>query len=158
MKQTKTNAIRLLEQHKKPYTLFSYQVSDGKIDGQSVAQKINKPEHVVYKTLVAQGKSGAIYVALIPVNEELHLKKLQKVTAEKKVNMLLAKQLHDVTNYVRGGCSPIGMKKPYPTFIDSQAAQLDTIVVNAGKVGLQMELRLSDLVEAANAQFAELTI
>lgn len=85
MKQTKTNAIRLLEQHKKPYTLFSYPVSDGKIDGQSVAQKINKPEHVVYKTLVAQGKSGAIYVALIPVNEELHLKKLQKVTAEKKL-------------------------------------------------------------------------
>lgn len=72
--------------------------------------------------------------------------------------MLLAKQLHDVTNYVRGGCSPIGMKKPYPTFIDSQAAQLDAIVVNAGKVGLQMELRLSDLVEAANAQFADLTI
>ena len=152
----KTNAMRLLDQKKIAYTIHTYDNKDGKIDGVSVAAKINKEPKEVYKTLVAQGTTKELYVFIIEVEAELDLKKAAKAAGEKKVEMLPVKDIQKYTGYIRGGCSPLGMKKLYPTFIDHKAEGRETIVVSAGKIGWQVELAPQDLQRAVNAQFFDL--
>ena len=150
MMSSKTNAMRILDRQKCKYDILNYKTDDGKINGLEVAEKINRPKEMVYKTLVAHREQN-LYIFIIPVAEELDLKKAAKATNEKKLEMLPVKDLQKWTGYIRGGCSPIGMKKNYPTYIDSSAKLLKTIIVSAGKIGSQVEIdphELSDIVEA----------
>ena len=156
MKQTKTNAMRILEKEKIAYTMLTYSTDDGKIDGVSVAHKIGREERVVYKTLVAQGTSKGYYVFVIPVEAELDLKKAAKAVNEKKIEMIPVKDITAVTGYIRGGCSPIGMKKLFPTRIDETAKSLDTIIVSGGSIGVQIETTPENLIQATKAQFADI--
>ncbi|SHJ86083.1 Cys-tRNA(Pro) deacylase [Paramaledivibacter caminithermalis] len=151
-KAKKTNVIRILDQKNINYNTFQYDKDDGKIDGISVAYKIGKDPKVVYKTLVAQGSSKNIYVFIIPVSEELDLKKGAKVAGEKKIDLIPVKEILKVTGYIRGGCSPIGMKKKYKTFIDTSAFKIEKIVVSGGKIGIQIEIDVSDLIKVTEAK------
>lgn len=151
MSQSKTNAMRILEQKKVNFSMNFYDNKDGKIDGISVAAKIGKDPAVVYKTLVCQGNSKNYYVFVIPVKEELDLKKAARAAEEKNMDMIAVKDIQKVTGYIRGGCSPIGMKKEYKTFIDSSAAALDKIVVSGGKIGTQIEIEVADLQQVVDA-------
>ncbi|ARF17914.1 Cys-tRNA(Pro) deacylase [Sporosarcina ureae] len=155
-KLPKTNAIRIIESEQIPYEIHSYQTDDGHNDGISVANKTNEPVSTVYKTLVAMASKTDLLVFIIPVSDELDLKKAAKTAGFKKVEMLPMKELTKETGYVRGGCSPIGMKRELPTFIDQQAEALDFLYVSAGKVGLQMKLAPQDLAHVAKAQFSDL--
>ena len=156
MAKGKTNAMRMLDTAKVSYEILTYEVKDGKIDGLSVAEKIGKnPEHV-YKTLVAQGSSKSVYVFVIPVGDELSLKKAAAVAGEKKVEMITVKELRKLTGYVRGGCSPVGMIKKYPTFIHEASIDRSEMVVSGGKVGIQIALEPSRLAEVTSACFANL--
>lgn len=155
MKRVKTNAMRILDSKKLPYQWHSYDNKDGKIDGISVANKINRAAKTVYKTLVTQGNSKEIFVFVIPVEGELDLKKAAKSSGVKKVEMIHVKDIRKLTGYVRGGCSPIGMKKQYPTFIDESAKAVETIVVSGGKIGLQIEIKAENLISAIGARFAD---
>ena len=146
-KEEKTNVMRTLEQKKIPYTAHSYD-PDGPIDGVSVAAVLGQDPARVFKTLVTKGASGAYYVFDIPVAENLDLKKAAKAVGEKSVAMLPQKELLPRTGYVHGGCSPIGMKKQFPTYIHQTAADYDTIFFSAGRVGAQVELPLSALQQA----------
>lgn len=157
MAKVKTNAMRILDRQKVPYEILSYEVHDGKIDGITVAGKIGKDPAYVYKTLVAVGASKSLYVFVIPVEAELDLKKAAKEAGEKKIEMLPVKDIQKFTGYIRGGCSPIGMKKNYPTFLDASAAEKDAIIVSAGKIGFQIELAPSELLEATEGELAEVT-
>ncbi|MET3575715.1 Cys-tRNA(Pro) deacylase [Bhargavaea ullalensis] len=152
----KTNAARQLDRMKADYELIEYAVDDGLNDGVSVAQKTDQDPHVVYKTLVSTAGTGKYFVFVIPVEKELDLKKAAKAAGEKKIDMLHLKDLTDVTGYVRGGCSPLGMKKAFPTYIDESGEGLPKIVVSAGKRGLQMKLDPKVLAAAADAIFAPL--
>lgn len=155
-KAKKTNAMRILDQKNIDYSTFDYDKNDGKIDGISVAAKIGKDPKFVYKTLVAQGNSKNIYVFVIPVAEELDLKKAAKVSGEKKVELIPVKEILKVTGYIRGGCSPIGMKKSYKTFIDISASEIPKIIVSAGKIGAQIELGITDLTSTIDAQLEDI--
>ena len=155
MAQTKTNAMRILDAKKVQYDMLTYDNKDGKIDGVSVAEKIGKEPKEVYKTLVAQGASKNIYVYVIPVAEELDLKKAAKAAGEKKVEMIPVKDIQKWTGYIRGGCSPIGMKKEYKTFIDESCREIQTIVVSAGKIGMQIVLVPATLKELTNADITD---
>lgn len=157
MKQSKTNAMRILDKEKIEYTMLSYSTDDGKIDGVSVADKIGREPGVVYKTLISQGSSKAYYVFVIPVEDELDLKKAAKVVGEKKIEMIPVKEITTVSGYVRGGCSPIGMKKLFPTVIDEKAQTLNTIIVSGGNIGVQIELMIANLVKATKASLADVT-
>ena len=151
MAQGKTNAMRMLDAKKMTYNVMTYNNDDGQIDGVSVAKKIGRDTRVVYKTLVTQGLTKSLYVFVIPVEAELDLKKAAKAAGEKKLEMLPVKDIQKWTGYIRGGCSPIGMKKLYPTFIDESAAELSSIVVSGGKIGMQIELSVADLQTVAEA-------
>ena len=154
-KQAKTNAVRLIEQKKIPHELFEYSTEDGSaVDGITVASKINQPVEHVYKTLIATAGKGKYFVFVIPVAAELNLKAAAKVVGEKKVELIPVKELLGLTGDVRGGCSPIGMKKLFPTYIEQSAEALDYIIVSAGKIGMQMKLAPTDLANASSAQFA----
>ncbi|BDG34622.1 Cys-tRNA(Pro) deacylase [Parageobacillus sp. VR-IP] len=155
MAKEKTNAMRVLDQKVIPYNVMTYDSQDGRIDGISVAQKIGKDPQLVYKTLVTQGNSGNIYVFVIPVESELDLKKAAKITGEKNVALAPMKEIQKLTGYIRGGCSPIGMVKSYPTFIDSSASQLEQIIVSGGKIGVLIELSVRDLQNVTEATFQE---
>jgi Cys-tRNA(Pro)/Cys-tRNA(Cys) deacylase len=155
MAKIKTNAMRILDTKKINYNVLTYDSQDGKIDGISVAHNIVKDPRMVYKTLVTQGNSGNIYVFVIPVESELDLKKAAQVTGEKKVEMVPVKDMQKLTGYIRGGCSPIGMKKLYPTFIDSSASQLEYIVVSGGKIGVQIEISVEALQSVTEAVLQE---
>ena len=157
MAQSKTNAMRILDAKKIRYAMLTYDNKDGKIDGVSVAEKIGKDPKEVYKTLVAQGASKNVYVFVIPVLEELDLKKAAKAAGEKNIEMLPVKDIQKWTGYIRGGCSPIGMKKEYKTFIDEQAKLLDTIIVSGGKIGVQMVLDPVQLTEVTKADMVPVT-
>ncbi|PWX17190.1 Cys-tRNA(Pro) deacylase, partial [Clostridium perfringens] len=132
-KKLKTNAMRILDSKKVSYEMLSYESEDGKIDGISVAHKIGVDEKNVFKTLVVQGTSKELYVFVIPVAEELDLKSAAKIAGEKKVEMIPVKDILKHTGYIRGGCSPIGLKRPYKTFIHESAKDLDFMIVSAGK-------------------------
>jgi Cys-tRNA(Pro)/Cys-tRNA(Cys) deacylase len=155
MAQFKTNAMRILEQKGVEYSVIIYNANDGKIDGVSVAEKINRDYKFVYKTLVVQGNSKNIYIFILPVKEELDLKKAANAAGEKSIEMIPAKDILKWTGYIRGGCSPIGMKKNYKTFIDCSALDIESIIVSAGRIGIQMELKTSKLAEASNAEFRD---
>ena len=140
--------MRILDQHKITYNMYEYEVGE-EFDSHKVANRIHKPEELIYKTLVTIGKSKHYYVFIVPVEKELDLKKAAKVAKEKSIEMIAVKEITKVTGYVRGGCSPIGMKKVFPTFCDSSALIFDTIIVSGGKIGLQIELdpqKLSDIL------------
>ncbi len=156
-KHAKTNAIRLLEQQKIQFEVIEYETGDGQVDGISVAEKIGHPVSRVFKTLVAKASAQKLFVFVIPVAEELDLKGAAKVVGEKKIDMLPVKELLGYTGYVRGGCSPVGMKKLYPTVIDTSAQEQGKIIVSAGKIGMQIHLQLDDLVVATKAKLAPIT-
>lgn len=155
-KKLKTNAMRILDSKKVSYEMLSYECEDGKIDGISVAHKIGVDERNVFKTLVAQGTSKELYVFVIPVAEELDLKEAAKIAREKKVEMIAVKDILKYTGYIRGGCSPIGLKRDYKTFIHESAKGLDFIIVSAGKIGHQIKLNPNDLVEVVSGKFENL--
>ena len=153
-KKLKTNAMRILESKKVSYEMLSYESEDGKIDGISVANKIGEDERNVFKTLVAQGTSKELYVFVIPVADELNLKNAAKVAGEKKIEMIAVKDILKHTGYIRGGCSPIGLKRDYRTFIHESAKGLDFIIVSAGKIGHQIKMNPKDLVSVVEGKFA----
>lgn len=156
-KHAKTNAIRLLEQQKIHFDVIEYETGDGQVDGVSVAEKIGQPVARVFKTLVAKASAQKLFVFVIPVAEELDLKAAAKVVGEKKIEMLAVKDLLDHTGYVRGGCSPVGMKKLYPTVIDASAQDQGSIIVSAGKIGMQIHVQVEDLKTITKAQLASIT-
>ena len=153
-KEEKTNVMRTLEQKKIPYTAFSYD-PDGPIDGVSVAAETGLDAASVFKTLVTKGASGAYYVFDIPVAENLDLKKAAKAVGEKSIAMLPQKELLPLTGYVHGGCSPVGMKKQFPTVFHETVELFDTICVSAGKIGAQVEVAPADLIALLGAQTAD---
>lgn len=155
-KKVKTNALRRLEQQKIDYTLQLYDVTDGQVDGVSVAEKTGEPMDDVYKTLVTMSGEER-FVCLIPVAAHLDLKKVASIMGVKKVDMLPLSQLTEETGYVRGGCSPVGMKKQWPTLIDRSAEEKERMIVSAGKVGYQMVVAPLDLVRVTDATFHPLT-
>lgn len=152
----KTNAMRILDQQKIEYAMIFYDSSDGRIDGLAVAEKISREPASVYKTLVACGSSKRYYVFIIPVAEELDLKKAARVSGEKKIELIPVKDILAVTGYRRGGCSPVGMKKNYPTYLDTGALLRERIVCSGGRIGAQMELAVVDLIKATQAAAEEL--
>ena len=156
-KEEKTNVMRTLEQKKLPYTAHTYDPA-GPIDGVSVAQTLGQPPERVFKTLVTKGASGAYYVFDIPVAENLDLKKAAKAVGEKSVAMLPQKELLPLTGYVHGGCSPVGMKKQFPTVFHETVLLYDTVCVSAGKIGFQVECRPGDLVALLRAKTADIIV
>lgn len=157
VKVAKTNAMRALDAQNINYTHTAYP-SNGFMDGISVALAVGKQPETVFKTLVTVAASRQNYVFVIPVAEELDLKKAAASVGEKSIAMLPAKNITAVTGYVKGGCSPIGMKKHFPTIIDVSAQELTEITVSAGKLGLQITLAPQDLAQICAAQFASLTV
>ena len=156
-KEEKTNVMRTLEQKKIPYTAHSYD-PEGPIDGVSVAQTLGQPPEQVFKTLVTKGASGAYYVFDIPVAENLDLKKAAKAVGEKSVAMLPQKELLPLTGYVHGGCSPVGMKKQFPTVFHETAESLPQVAVSAGKIGYQVVCDPKDLMALLRAGTADLIV
>ena len=151
-KIVKTNAMRILDLKKINYEMITYESKDGKIDGISVAHKIGIDEANVFKTLVSQGTSKELYVFVIPVAEELSLKKAAVITGEKKIEMINVNDIMKYTGYIRGGCSPIGQKREYKTFIHESAKELEFIIVSAGKIGYQIKINPSDLINVVSGK------
>ena len=156
-KEEKTNVMRTLDQKKIPYTAHTYD-PDGPIDGVSVAAALGQDPAHVFKTLVTKGASGGYYVFDIPVAENLDLKKAARAVGEKSVAMLPQKELLPLTGYVHGGCSPVGMKKLFPTVFHSSAENLAAMIVSAGKIGYQVELAPHDLAALVRAKFADIIV
>ena len=154
-KQDKTNVMRILDGKKIPYEMHTYE-ADSTLSGEEIANILGENPDCVFKTLVTQGKSGQYYVFVVPVKCELDLKKAAKEAGEKNIAMIKQKDLLPLTGYVHGGCSPIGMKKAFPTFIHQTAESFERIFVSAGRVGAQIELSPHDLVTVANAKYAEI--
>ena len=157
-KEEKTNVMRILDQKKIPYTAHAYEHGDVAPDGVTVARSLGQDPAAVFKTLVAKGASGAYYVFPIPVAATLDLKKAAKAVGEKSVAMLPAKELLPLTGYIRGGCSPVGMKKKYPTFFDESCILWDSIAVSAGERGHQMLLHPESLARLIGAEFVDLIV
>ena len=157
MGNVKTNAMRILDSKKIEYIVSTYENKDGKIDGASVAKKINKDPKEVFKTLVTQGSDRELFVFVIPVEKELDLKKAAKAAKEKNIEMIAVKDINKYTGYIRGGCSPLGMKKLYKTFIDESSRELDIMVVSGGKIGVQIQLKPQDLIDVISGEFADIS-
>ena len=157
MAEQKTNVMRLLEQKKIPYTAHSYPHGDEAVDGVTVARITGQDPAKVFKTLVAAGASKRVYVFGIPVAAELDLKNAAKAVGEKSIAMVKVNELLALTGYVRGGCSPVGMKKLYPTVFDASIETLDTVLVSAGRIGWQIELQPAALIALCRAKCAEIT-
>ena len=156
-KEEKTNVMRTLEQKKIPYPAFSYD-PDGPIDGVSVAAEVGLDAASVFKTLVTKGASGAYYVFDIPVAENLDLKKAAKAVGEKSIAMLPQKELLPLTGYVHGGCSPVGMKKQFPTVFHETVNDLELVAVSAGKIGHQVQVKPADLLNLLRAKTADVIV
>ena len=156
-KDEKTNVMRVLEQHNIPYTAHFYP-ADGPIDGVSVAAFLGQDPEQVFKTLVTKAASGNYYVFDIPVAENLDLKKAAKAVGEKSIAMIPQKDLLPLTGYIHGGCSPVGMKKQFPTVFHETVVLFDTICVSAGKVGAQIEADPKALMELLDAAAADITV
>ena len=158
-KDEKTNVMRTLEQKKIDYTAHTYPHEDGvAVDGVTVAQMLGQNPGAVFKTLVTKGASGGYYVFDIPVAETLDLKKAAKAVGEKSIAMLPSKDLLGLTGYVHGGCSPVGMKKQFPTVFHESCAAFDTIMVSAGKIGYQVECKPDDLIALVRAKTADVVV
>ena len=151
-KEIKTNAMRILDRMKIPYSHYTYECEEF-TDGVQVADMLGLPHEKVYKTLVAQGASREYFVFVIPI--ELDLKKAARAVGEKSVSMIHVKEINSVTGYVRGGCTAVGMKKQYRTVIDESAESLPSMIVSGGRIGSQIELAPQDLAEASRAQFVD---
>ena len=156
-KEEKTNVMRTLDQKKIPYTAFSYN-PDGPIDGVSVAAETGLDAASVFKTLVTKGASGAYYVFDIPVAENLDLKKAARAVGEKSIAMLPQKELLPLTGYIHGGCSPVGMKKQFPTVFHETANELALVAVSAGKIGHQVQVKPDDLLKLLRAKTADVVV
>lgn len=155
MSDYKTNVMRMLDKAGVKYKHYTYADTDA-ISGTEVAEVLNQNPLQVFKTLVTVSKSKKYYVFMIPVERELDLKKASRAVNEKSIEMLKSKELLPLTGYVHGGCSPIGMKKFFPTVIDSSAQNFETIIFSAGKIGYQVELSLDDLAKVIKFQLREL--
>ena len=149
--------MRILDKHKISYELLTYEAKEA-VDGVTVASKIGKCTEEVFKTLVTRGASKEIYVFVVPVEKELDLKKAAKVVKEKKIEMIPVSEINKLTGYVRGGCSPVGMKKNYQTVIHESAKNLSSFVVSGGKIGLQIEVNPVDLVKVIPIQFDSIIV
>ena len=154
-KEIKTNAMRILESLKIPFTQHTYECEEF-VDGLQIADMLGQPYEKVYKTLVTQGNSKNYFVFVIPIAEELDMKKAAKSVGEKSVEMLHVKDINAVTGYIRGGCTAIGMKKQFVTRVDVSAQKLERIIVSGGRLGSQIELAPDDLCKAAKAEYAEI--
>ena len=153
----KTNVMRVLDSKKIKYTSHEYE-PDATMTGEEIAGILGENPDKVFKTLVTQAKSGQYYVFVVPVNAELDLKKAAKAAGEKSVSMIKQKELLPLTGYVHGGCSPVGMKKRFPTFIHNSAADYEKMYVSAGKVGYQVELSPEDLVKVVGSKYADIVV
>ena len=156
-KEVKTNAMRILEAMKIPFEHYTYECVEF-VDGIQVADMLSLPHEKVYKTLVTQGNSKNYYVFVIPIAEELDMKKAAKSVGEKSVEMIHVKDINAVTGYIRGGCTAIGMKKQYVTRIDEEASLLSKMIVSGGRIGSQIELAPDDLLKAAKAEYADIIV
>lgn len=157
--EDKTNVMRVLDQKKIKYTPHGYDHKDGEpVDAVSAAAKIGRRPDELFKTLVTRGQKGGFYVFVVPGNSELDLKKAAKAVSEKSVEMIRVSELLPVTGYIRGGCSPIGMKKLFPTVIDEKVLSYETVLVSAGKIGRQVEIAPPDLISLVRAQTADITV
>lgn len=158
-KEEKTNVMRVLEQKKIAYTPHSYPHEEGMaVDGVTVAKSMGFDPAIVFKTLVARSASKQYYVFDVPVAENLDLKKAAKAVGEKSIEMIHQKELLPLTGYVHGGCSPVGMKKLFPTVFHETAENLETMIVSAGKIGYQVELAPHDLAALVRAKFADIIV
>lgn len=156
-KETKTNAMRFLEKNKIEYTVQSYNCEEF-IDGITCANALGQPVEETFKTLVAKGKTGNYYCFLLPVAMELDLKKSAKSTGEKSVELIPVKDINKITGYVRGGCTPIGMKKQFVTIIHNSAEKLPLFYISGGKIGTQIQLSPVKLAKSINAKFEDITL
>ena len=154
--EVKTNVMRILDKQKIEYTPYFYDNKDGRIDGQAIAEKIGKPCEIVFKTLVTRFERD-FFVFVVPVDKELNLKKCAKAVGKKSVEMIRVDEINKATGYIRGGCSPIGMKKQYVTVVDESALLCDTIIFSAGKIGAQVEIKPEDLEKVCPVTFQEIT-
>ncbi len=154
----KTNACRILDQKKVPYELIPYEVDENDLGAQHIAEQLGEDIEAVFKTLVLKGDKSGYFVCVIPGMAELDLKKTAKVTGNKSCDLIAMKELLPLTGYIRGGCSPVGMKKYFPTFIHLTCSNFDTIYVSAGQRGLQFKLSPSDLIQAVGITVADLVI
>ena len=153
----KTNAIRMLDQKKIKYNTYEYPHEDGVcVDGETVAQLLNQNPDTVFKTLVTVGNDKRYYVCVVPVKQELDLKKAAKAFGVKSLEMIAVKDINNVTGYIRGGCSPIGMKKVFPTIIDESALLYENIIFSGGKIGLQIEMNTNDLAKLLRVDFKDI--
>jgi len=157
MAEQKTNVMRILDQKKIPYIVHTYPHGQEAVDGVTVAALTGMNPAAVFKTLVTQGTSRSVYVFVIPVAAELELKKAAKAVGEKAITMVRVSEITALTGYVRGGCSPIGMKKRYTTVFHSSVAALKTVTVSAGKIGAQVELAPQALIQLTNGKTADVT-
>ena len=158
MAEQKTNVMRLLEQKKIKYTPHEYPHSDAPVDGVTVARLTGQNPEQVFKTLVLRGISKSVYVFVIPVAQELDLKKAAKAAGEKSVAMIHVSEITPLTGYVRGGCSPLGMKKMFKTFFHESCLEHSTIIVSAGKIGWQIELDPQELIKLTNARVFDIIV
>ena len=157
-KEEKTNAMRILETAGIAFETLSYPVDENDLSGVHIAKELNLPPEQVFKTLVAKGSKNGYLVFVIPVADSLDLKKAARAVGEKSIEMVAVKEINALTGYVRGGCSPVGMKKRYHTVFHETAEIVDTIMVSAGKIGYQVELAPQSLMELVGGQLADLTV
>jgi len=155
---TKTNAARILDKLGIKYDLLAYEVDETDLSAIAVADKLDQNVDQVFKTLVLQGDRSGIFVCVIPGAEELDLKKAAQISGNKSVAMVPVKEILNMTGYIRGGCSPVGMKKSYPTFVDESCILFDFIFVSAGISGLQLKLSPDDLIKVTSAQICDLLL
>lgn len=156
-KEIKTNAMRILDRMKISYAHYTYECEEF-IDGMQIVEKLGLDPAKVYKTLVTESPAREYFVFVIPVAEELDLKKAAKTVGQKSLAMIHVKDINQITGYIRGGCTAVGMKKQYVTVIDESAQMLSAMVVSGGRIGSQIELAPQDLAKAANAKFAQVIV
>lgn len=154
---TKTLAVKMLDQMKVPYELREYEVSEDELDAVNVAQKVGLPPSQVFKTLVVRSTRKTILIASVAADRELDLKALARISGEKKVDLVPVKEIQSLTGYIRGGVSPLGLKKPYPYYLDSSAFDHKIISISAGRRGLQVLLSPANLQRITHAQLVEIT-
>lgn len=157
MSESKTNAMRILDKQKVKYTVHEYPHGKGAVDALTVAESMGEAPEAVFKTLVTKGISGNYFVFVLPSCNELDLKKAAKAAGEKAVEMIPVSEINKVTGYIRGGCSPVGMKKSYATFFAEQALSRENIFVSGGRIGSQIEAAPADLIAAVNGKTADIT-
>lgn len=155
---SKTNACRLLDKHKVPYTVHEYEWDEEHLNAKHVAQQVDLQVEQVFKTLVLRGDKTGVIMACIPAHKELHLKLLAATSKNKKVEMVPMKEILELTGYIRGGCSPLGTKKNYPLYIDESALRFSLISISAGKRGLQIFMNATDLIKVSKATSVSLTM